>query len=111
MELTGNYNSSFKTIQGEVSQNAFADFGIRKKIAEESWCWMPVYAMYSIRDFRKVWWTSPNTIPTARAEEGDLLPLAWVLGSEKAKPWPIREEEEGDRAQFLKTIYCDLVLI
>ena len=34
MELTGNYNSSFKTIQGEVSQNAFADFGIRKKIAK-----------------------------------------------------------------------------
>lgn len=31
-EITGNYNSKYKTIQGEVRKNIFADFGIRKRI-------------------------------------------------------------------------------
>lgn len=34
VELIGNFRSSYKTVQGEVSQNAFADFGMRKKIAK-----------------------------------------------------------------------------
>lgn len=34
VELTGNFQSAYKTIQGEVSQNTFADLGIRKKIAK-----------------------------------------------------------------------------
>ncbi len=34
LEMTGNFNSSYKTIQGEISQNAFADLGLRKKIAK-----------------------------------------------------------------------------
>ncbi|MDT0554117.1 TonB-dependent receptor domain-containing protein [Urechidicola vernalis] len=33
-EMTGNFQSSYKTVQGEVSQNAFADLGIRKKVAK-----------------------------------------------------------------------------
>jgi len=34
VELTGNFQSSYKTLQGEVSQNMYADFGLRKKIAK-----------------------------------------------------------------------------
>ena len=34
VELTGNFESSFETIQGKVSQNSFADFGLRKKVAK-----------------------------------------------------------------------------
>ncbi|WP_372756643.1 TonB-dependent receptor domain-containing protein [Mariniflexile sp.] len=32
LEVTGNYNSSFKTFQNEISDNLFADIGIRKKV-------------------------------------------------------------------------------
>lgn len=32
IELTGNYRSSYQTVQSEVSGYAFADFGVRKKI-------------------------------------------------------------------------------
>ncbi len=31
-EMSGNYNSNYVSIQGEVSESYFADFGIRKKI-------------------------------------------------------------------------------
>lgn len=31
-EITGNYRSKFQTVQGEIGDNIFADFGIRKKI-------------------------------------------------------------------------------
>ncbi|MEI6865823.1 outer membrane beta-barrel family protein [Flavicella sp.] len=33
VELTGNFQSAYKTVQGETSQNTYADFGLRKKIA------------------------------------------------------------------------------
>ena len=33
-EVTGNFRSSYKTVQGEISQNTFADLGMRKKIAK-----------------------------------------------------------------------------
>ncbi|CAH8285789.1 outer membrane receptor for ferrienterochelin and colicin [Mariniflexile fucanivorans] len=32
LEISGNYNSSFKTFQNEISDNLFADVGLRKKI-------------------------------------------------------------------------------
>lgn len=32
VELTGNYRSSYRTVQGEVSGYAFADIGVRKKL-------------------------------------------------------------------------------
>lgn len=34
IELTGNFQSSYKTLQGEISQNTYADFGLRKKVAK-----------------------------------------------------------------------------
>lgn len=34
VELTGNFQSGYRTVQGEISQNAFADFGLRKKVAK-----------------------------------------------------------------------------
>lgn len=34
MELTGNFQSGYKTLQGEITQNLYADMGIRKKIAK-----------------------------------------------------------------------------
>lgn len=34
IEITGNYRSSFETVQGKMSDNLFADFGIRKKILD-----------------------------------------------------------------------------
>lgn len=34
VELIGNFESSFETIQGEISQNSFMDLGLRKKIAK-----------------------------------------------------------------------------
>ena len=34
IELTGNFQSSHKTLQGEISQNTYADFGLRKKVAK-----------------------------------------------------------------------------
>jgi outer membrane receptor protein involved in Fe transport len=32
LEISGNYNSKFKTLQNDISENYFADFGLRKKI-------------------------------------------------------------------------------
>lgn len=32
-EITGNFQSSYKTLQGEISQNTYADLGLRKKVA------------------------------------------------------------------------------
>ncbi|WP_308992736.1 TonB-dependent receptor [Mariniflexile litorale] len=32
LELSGNYNSKFASVQGEISENFFADMGLRKKI-------------------------------------------------------------------------------
>ena len=32
VEISGNYNSKFKTLQSNISENYFADFGLRKKI-------------------------------------------------------------------------------
>ncbi len=32
LELTGNYRSAFQTVQGDISDVAFMDFGVRKKI-------------------------------------------------------------------------------
>ena len=32
LEISGNYNSKFKTLQSNISENYFADFGLRKKI-------------------------------------------------------------------------------
>jgi len=34
IELTGNFQSKYKTLQGEISQNTYADFGLRKKVAK-----------------------------------------------------------------------------
>jgi len=34
IELTGNFQSSYKTLQGKISQNTYADFGLRKKVAK-----------------------------------------------------------------------------
>lgn len=33
LEITGNFESSYKTLQGEISQNTYADLGLRKKVA------------------------------------------------------------------------------
>ncbi|GAB1308446.1 outer membrane beta-barrel family protein [Urechidicola sp. KH5] len=33
-ELTGNFESGYETLQGEIKQNAFMDIGVRKKIAK-----------------------------------------------------------------------------
>ncbi len=32
-ELTGNFQSKYKTLQGEITQNLYADLGLRKKVA------------------------------------------------------------------------------
>lgn len=34
LEITGRYNSGFQTVQGMISQNAFMDLGVRKKLFE-----------------------------------------------------------------------------
>lgn len=45
IELTGNFESSYRTVQAEISQNAYADLGIRKKIAKGK-----LVANFSVRD-------------------------------------------------------------
>ncbi len=45
LELTGNYSSAYKTIQGEVSETLFANVGIRKKMWKGK-----VIANMSVRD-------------------------------------------------------------
>ena len=48
IELTGNLESSYKTLQGEISQNSYVDFGLRKKIAKGK-----LVVSASIRDMLK----------------------------------------------------------
>ena len=45
VELTGNFASAYQTVQAEISQNLYADFGIRKKIAKGK-----LVASLSVRD-------------------------------------------------------------
>jgi outer membrane receptor protein involved in Fe transport len=45
VELTGNFSSAYQTVQAEISQNLYADFGVRKKIAKGK-----LVASLSVRD-------------------------------------------------------------
>lgn len=45
IELRGNFESSYRTVQSEISENAYADMGIRKKIAKGKFV-----ANFSVRD-------------------------------------------------------------
>ena len=45
IEVTGRYRSAFQTIQGRVSQQLFADIGLRKKILKKR-----AVINFSIRD-------------------------------------------------------------
>lgn len=48
LELTGNFTSAYQTVQAEISENLFADFGVRKKIAKGK-----LVANLSVRDLFK----------------------------------------------------------
>ncbi len=68
LEITGNYQSAYETVQGEVAESVFADAGLRKKIlkgklvvnlnvrdvfesrARESYVYQPEYNLYSYSD-------------------------------------------------------------
>ena len=45
VELTGNFASAYQTVQAEISENLYADFGVRKKIAKGK-----LVASLSVRD-------------------------------------------------------------
>ena len=45
IELRGNFESSYKTVQADISSNAYADLGIRKKISKGK-----LVANFSVRD-------------------------------------------------------------
>ncbi len=68
LEITGNYQSAYETVQGEVAESVFADAGLRKKVlkgklvfnlnvrdifetrARETYVYQPEYNLYSYND-------------------------------------------------------------
>ena len=84
-ELTGRYRSGFKTIQGFVSQNAFMDLGLRKKLMKGK-----LIANFGIRDIfasriREVEVTQENFSAYSFGQRGRFITLGVSYGFGKGE--------------------------
>lgn len=93
VELTGNYRSAFKTIQGEQKQNAFANLGVRKKFLKGK-----LVANLSVRDifasrvyeFETI---QPNFTSYSKSQRGRFITLgvSYSLGKGEAMEYSARK--------------------
>ena len=84
-EVTGQYRSGFQTVQGEVSDNLFADLGLRKKFLKGR-----AIANFSVRDvfasrFRESIATQPDFFLYNYGQRGRFVTLGFSYGFGKGE--------------------------